>query len=77
MQVVRLVLRWCARLTLGFVLVTLALVTLYHYVAPPLTPLMVLRVIEGVAPGSIAVDPRDNLGILFEFAQIPVPTAGT
>ena len=28
-----------------------------------------LRVIEGTAPGSIAVDPRDNLGILFEFAE--------
>ena len=28
-----------------------------------------LRVIDGTAPGSIAVDPRDNLGILFEFAQ--------
>lgn len=26
-----------------------------------------LRVIDGTAPGSIAVDPRDNLGILFEF----------
>lgn len=28
-----------------------------------------LRVIEGTAPGSIAVDPRDNLGILFEFLE--------
>jgi catechol 2,3-dioxygenase-like lactoylglutathione lyase family enzyme len=28
-----------------------------------------LRVIAGTAPGSIAVDPRDNLGILFEFAE--------
>ncbi len=28
---------------------------------------MNLRVIDGTAPGSIAVDPRDNLGILFEF----------
>ena len=28
-----------------------------------------LRVIDGTAPGSIAVDPRDNLGILFEFAE--------
>jgi hypothetical protein len=28
-----------------------------------------LRVIDGTAPGSIAIDPRDNLGILFEFAE--------
>ena len=28
-----------------------------------------LRVIAGTAPGSIAVDPRDNLGVLFEFAE--------
>jgi len=28
-----------------------------------------LRVIDGTAPGSIAVDPRDNLGILFEFTE--------
>jgi catechol 2,3-dioxygenase-like lactoylglutathione lyase family enzyme len=28
-----------------------------------------LRVIDGTAPGSIAVDPRDNLGILFEFLE--------
>jgi len=28
-----------------------------------------LRVIDGTAPGSIAVDPRDNLGIRFEFAE--------
>lgn len=28
-----------------------------------------LRVIEGTAPGSIAVDPRDNLGLLFEFVD--------
>ncbi len=28
-----------------------------------------LRVIDGTAPGSIAVDPRDNMGILFEFKE--------
>ncbi len=28
-----------------------------------------VRLIEGTAPGSIAVDPRDNLGILFEFVE--------
>ncbi len=28
-----------------------------------------LRVIDGTAPGSIAVDPRDNLGIMFEFLE--------
>lgn len=30
---------------------------------------MGLRVIEGTVPGSIAVDPRDNLGVLFEFVE--------
>ena len=28
-----------------------------------------LRVIDGTASHSIAVDPRDNLGILFEFSE--------
>jgi catechol 2,3-dioxygenase-like lactoylglutathione lyase family enzyme len=28
-----------------------------------------LRVLDGGTPGSIAVDPRDNLGILFEFVE--------
>lgn len=28
-----------------------------------------LRVVEGTAPDSIALDPRDNLGLLFEFRQ--------
>lgn len=28
-----------------------------------------LRVIAGTAPGSISVDPRDNLGLLFEFIE--------
>jgi len=28
-----------------------------------------LRVIDGSVPGSIAVDPRDNLGVLFEFME--------
>lgn len=29
-----------------------------------------LRVIDGTATGSIAVDPRDNLGLLFEFESL-------
>lgn len=28
-----------------------------------------MRLIEGTAPGSIAIDPRDNQGILFEFVE--------
>jgi hypothetical protein len=28
-----------------------------------------VRVIPGTAPGSIAVDPEDNRGVLFEFAE--------
>jgi catechol 2,3-dioxygenase-like lactoylglutathione lyase family enzyme len=28
-----------------------------------------VRLVEGTAPGSFAIDPRDNLGLLFEFAK--------
>ncbi|MEO6026900.1 MAG: monofunctional biosynthetic peptidoglycan transglycosylase [Candidatus Binatia bacterium] len=57
MRIARLVLRWCARLAFGFVVVTFAFVTLYHYVNPPLTPLMVIRMIEGVLTGKpVGVD---------------------
>jgi monofunctional biosynthetic peptidoglycan transglycosylase len=59
MRVVRLVLRWGARFALGFVVVTFALVTLYHYVNPPLTPLMLIRVVEGAVRGDlVGIDRR-------------------
>jgi len=59
MPLARLVLRWCARLAFGFVVVTFAFVTLYHYVNPPLTPLMVIRMIEGVLTGKpVGIDRR-------------------
>ncbi len=59
MRVVRLVLRWCARIALGFVALSLALVTLYHYVDPPVTPLMLIRVVESVLDGApVGIDRR-------------------
>jgi monofunctional biosynthetic peptidoglycan transglycosylase len=53
MHLVRLVLRWCARLALAFLVVSFALVTLYHWVNPPLTPLMLIRIVEGALGGEI------------------------
>ncbi len=59
MRVVRLVLRWCLRLALAFVLVSVGFVVLYHYVNPPLTPLMVIRVVEGFVTGEpVGIDRR-------------------
>ena len=46
MRALRRLLRWLGRLILAFVVVSLALVTLYHYVDPPLTPLMLIRSVE-------------------------------
>ena len=51
MRALRWVVRWCARMVLAFVAVSVALVTLYHYVNPPLTPLMVIRMIAGELEG--------------------------
>jgi monofunctional biosynthetic peptidoglycan transglycosylase len=59
MRVVRLVLRWCARIAIGFVALSFALVTLYHYVDPPLTPLMLIRSVEGLFGGTlVGIDRR-------------------
>jgi monofunctional biosynthetic peptidoglycan transglycosylase len=59
MRVVRLALRWCARIVLGFVALSLALVTLYHYVDPPVTPLMLIRVVESLFDGApVGIDER-------------------
>jgi monofunctional biosynthetic peptidoglycan transglycosylase len=59
MRVVRLVVRWGARLAFGFVVVSFALVTLYHYVNPPLTPLMIIRVVEAAFGGKwVGIDRR-------------------
>ena len=59
MRALRVVVRWCVRLALGFVAVSLASVTLYHWVDPPVTPLMLLRVIEGTVAGApVGIDRR-------------------
>jgi len=59
MRVVRLVVRWCARIVVGFVALSVALVTLYHYVDPPVTPLMLIRVVEGLVEGTpVGIDQR-------------------
>src|SRR6185436_19886456 len=59
MGVMRLVGRWLARALFVFVVGSFALVTLYHYVDPPLTPLMVIRSVEGIFAGDpVGIDRR-------------------
>jgi len=59
MGAMRLVRRWLARGILAFVVGSLALVTLYHYVDPPLTPLMVIRSVQGLFAGDpVGIDRR-------------------
>jgi monofunctional glycosyltransferase len=59
MRVLRRLWLWLVRATLAFVVGSLALVTLYHYVDPPLTPLMVIRSIEGIFAGDpVGIDRR-------------------
>ncbi|MCC6850079.1 MAG: monofunctional biosynthetic peptidoglycan transglycosylase [Deltaproteobacteria bacterium] len=59
MRALRVVLRWGARLGIGFVAASLAVVTLYHWVDPPMTPLMLLRVVEGALAGApVGIDRR-------------------
>jgi len=45
--------RWIVRLAAFFVLASVALVLLYRVVDPPLTPLMVIRPMEGLAGGNL------------------------
>jgi monofunctional biosynthetic peptidoglycan transglycosylase len=55
----RWLLRWLGQLALAFVLLSLGLVTLYHYVDPPLTPLMLIRSVEGRLAGTpVGIDRR-------------------
>jgi monofunctional glycosyltransferase len=49
---VRVVMRWVARLLAAILVVVLALVVVYRFVDPPITPLMVIRLLEA------AVDQR-------------------
>ena len=59
MRVLRSVWRWLLRLALGFIVVTLALASLYHWVNPPLTPLMLIRAVEGLVTGApVGIDQR-------------------
>ncbi len=59
MRALRLVLRWCARLAIGFFAASFALVTLYHWVDPPVTPLMLIRVVQGAIHGTwVGIDRR-------------------
>jgi monofunctional biosynthetic peptidoglycan transglycosylase len=59
MRAMRRLLQWLGRLALACVLASLALVTLYHYVDPPLTPLMLIRSVEGRLAGKpVGIDQR-------------------
>jgi monofunctional biosynthetic peptidoglycan transglycosylase len=59
MRVVRFVLRWSARVILIGVVASFAFVTLYHWVDPPFTPLMVIRIVEGALHAeNVGIDQR-------------------
>lgn len=45
--------RWIGRLIAFFILSSIALVLIYRVVDPPLTPLMVIRPLEGIANGEL------------------------
>jgi len=49
--VIRRLCAWVARLTAGFLIVSVAPVVVYRFVAPPLTPLMLIRTMERLAAG--------------------------
>lgn len=58
-RALRLVLRWSVRLVLGAIAASFALVALYHWVDPPLTPLMLIRAAQGVVTGErVGIDRR-------------------
>ena len=42
---------WVFRLIAGFVIASIALVIIYRFIDPPLTPLMLIRPVEGLAGG--------------------------
>jgi len=56
-------LRLVARLVVGFVVVSLSAVLVYRFVDPPLTPLMVARVVETVAAGKPVAIARRWVGL--------------
>jgi monofunctional biosynthetic peptidoglycan transglycosylase len=59
MQVLRRLWRWFVRMAFAFVLLSLGLVSLYHWGDPPLTPLMVIRSVEGLLAGRpVGIDRR-------------------
>ena len=59
MQMMRRLWRWVWQLALALVLLSVALVTLYHWVDPPLTPLMLIRSVEGLLAGErVGIDRR-------------------
>lgn len=49
---VRRIIAWTFRVTIGFVIGSVVLVALYKFIDPPITPLMLLRVGEGLFSGS-------------------------
>ncbi|MCC6764777.1 MAG: monofunctional biosynthetic peptidoglycan transglycosylase [Deltaproteobacteria bacterium] len=59
MRALRVVLRWGACLAVGFAAASLTVVTLYHWVDPPVTPLMLLRAVESALAGApVGIDHR-------------------
>lgn len=50
---IRRIFRWTFRLITFFILASIALVLIYRVVDPPLTPLMIIRPLEGAAGGEL------------------------
>ena len=58
-RVARLVVRWSLRVVGACVAASLAIVALYHWVDPPLTPLMLIRGVQGLIAGElVGIDRR-------------------
>lgn len=57
--VARSVVRWSVRVVVACVTASFAVVALYHWVDPPLTPLMVIRGVQGLMAGEhVGIDRR-------------------
>lgn len=50
---VRRIFRWIFRIAVAFFVISVGLTLLYRFVDPPLTPLMLIRPIEGIAAGNL------------------------
>jgi monofunctional glycosyltransferase len=51
------ILIWCLKIFLGMLVLSVLTVVIYKYISPPFTPLMIIRVVEGIFDGeSVGID---------------------